>query len=51
MSVGRSIGPALLFLAFLSDLKVEKFRYEYFMDINAPAQIIIAPAQHNTAPA
>ena len=30
---------------------VEKFRYEYFMDINAPAQLITAPAKLNIAPA
>ena len=49
-SVGPSVGRShFTFFALLSYLKVEKFRYEYFMDINAPAQIITAPAQHNTA--
>ena len=39
-----SVGPShLTFFAFLSSLKVEKFRYEYFMDVIAPAQIITAP--------
>ena len=38
--------PAVL----VSYLKVEKFRYEYFMDVSAPAQIITAPAQIITAP-
>ena len=41
----------MLFFAILSCLKVEKFRCEYFMDVNAPAQIITAPAQLNTATA
>ena len=51
-SVRRSVGPShFTFFAFLSYLKVEKFRYEYFMDITAPAQIITAPAQLITAPA
>ena len=39
LSVSRSVRSHLAFLAFLSCLKVEKFRYEYFMDINAPALI------------
>ena len=30
---------------FLSSLKVEKSRYEYNMDVSAPALIITAPAQ------
>ena len=60
VSVGRSVRPSVgpsvgrshfTFFALLSYLKVEKFRYEYFIDINAPAQIITAPAQYNTAPA
>ena len=53
-SVGPSIGPSVplcFFFAFLSSLKVEKFRFEYFMDADAIAQIIAAPAQLNTAPA
>ena len=32
----------------LSCLKVEKCRYEYFMDVNIPAQITTAPAQPPT---
>ena len=45
-SVRRSVGPShFTFIAFLGYLEVEKFRYEYFMDINAPAQFITAPAQ------
>ena len=43
-SVCRSVRSHSTFLAFLSCLKVEKFRYEYFMDVNAPAQLISAPA-------
>ena len=44
--VGRSCGQLVLshfvcfFFAFLGYLKVEKCRYEYVMDVNAPAQII-----------
>ena len=49
-SVGSFIGPYIT-LDFMRSLKVEKFRYEYFMDITAPAQIITAPAQLITAPA
>ena len=50
--VGLSVGPVtLLFFAILSCLKVFKFKYEYFMDVNAPAQLITAPAQLITAPA
>ena len=47
------LGPSipLSFFAFLSYLKVEKFRYECFMEVYAPAQIITAPAQLITAPA
>ena len=41
----------LFFFVFLSCLKVEKFRYKYFMDVNAPAQILTAPTQLITAPA
>ena len=50
--VGPSIGPSvtLYFFAFLSSLKVEEFRCEYFMDVSAPAQFIAAPAQLSTAP-
>ena len=29
----------------------QKMKYEYFMDVDAPAQIITAPAQIITAPA
>ena len=64
-SVGPSVSPLVsrsvcrshvTFFAFLSCLKVEKFRYEYFMValtqiIPAPAQLITATAQHITAPA
>ena len=59
-SVGRSVRPSVrrsvrrshfAFFAFLSSLKVEKFRYEYFMVVSAPALIITAPAQLITAPA
>ena len=51
-SVGLSVGPSHFALfAFLSRLKVEKFRYEYFMRVNFPAQIITALAQLITAPA
>ena len=32
-------------LKFLSSLKVEKSRYEYNMDVSAPALIITAPTQ------
>ena len=39
------------FFVIRSYLKVEKFRYECFMDVYAPAQIITAPAQLITAPA
>ena len=54
--VGRSCHTLLVlslfaFLAFLSCLKVEKHRYEYIMDVNAPAQLITAHAQLITAPA
>ena len=45
LSVGRSVLSHFAFFAFLSCLKVEKFRYEYFIDVYAPAQIITAPAQ------
>ena len=52
MSVRPSVRPShFTFFAYLSYLKVEKFKYEYFMDINAPAQINTAPAQLITAPA
>ena len=46
-SVGPSVGSSvtLYFVAFLSCLKIEMFRYEYLMDVNGPAQIITAPAQ------
>ena len=38
-SVCPSVGPShFTFFLFLSYLKVEKLRYEYFMDITAPAQ-------------
>ena len=48
----RSVHPSYLtFFAFLSCLKVENTRYEYFMDVNAPAQIISAIAQIISAPA
>ena len=55
-SVGLSVGPShfvsrFAFSAILSYLKVEKFRYECFMDVHATAQIITAPAQLITAPA
>ena len=51
-SVRRSVGPShFTFFEFLSSLKVEKFRYGFFMDISAPAQIVTAPAQLITAPA
>ena len=44
--VGPSVGPShFTFFAFSSSLKVEKFRYEYFMVVSAPAPIITAPAQ------
>ena len=50
MSVGLSVGPSVrpshfTFFAFLSSLKAEKFRYEYFTDVSAPAQLITAPAR------
>ena len=53
-SVGLSVGPShfvsrFAFSAILSYLKVEKFRYECFMDVYAPAQTITAPAQLITA--
>ena len=51
LSIRWSIGPSVHHTAFSSCLKVEKFRFEYFMDANALAQIITSPAQPNTAPA
>ena len=55
MSVGRSVCRSILsrfaFFAFLSCLRVKKFRFDYFTDINAPAQITAAPAQIIAAPA
>ena len=50
-SVSWLVHHTLLFLHFLSSLKVEKFRYKYFMDVYAPVQIISAPAQLITTPA
>ena len=52
-SVGLSVSRSchtLLFVAFLSRLKVEKWRHEYITDVKAPAQIITAPAKLVTAP-
>ena len=56
MSVSRSVRPFVgpsyfTFFAFLGYLEEDKFSYEYFMDINAPAQFITAPAQLITAAA
>ena len=55
VSVNRSVRPFVgpsyfTFFAFLGYLEEDKFSYEYFMDINAPAQFITAPAQLITAP-
>ena len=61
LSVGESVDLSVCrsvlsvshfgFSTFLSCLKVEKIRYEYFVDFNAPAQLITVPAQPITAPA
>ena len=51
LSVCRSVLSHFGFSTFLSCLKVEKIRYEYFVDFNAPAQLVTAPAQPITAPA
>ena len=48
--VCRSVTLSFLF-AFLSCLKVEKFKYNYSTDVNAPAQLITVPTQLITAPA
>ena len=51
LSVCMSVILRLFFFAFMSCLKVKKFRYENFMDVHARAQIITAPAQLITTPA
>ena len=48
LSIGRSVSwscDTLFFFAILCCLKVVKFRYMYFMDVHALAQIIIMRPQ------
>ena len=47
--VGRSCFA--FFVCIFSCLTVEKLRYEYFIDVNAPALLITTPALLITAPA
>ena len=49
-SVGRSVRPSVT-LYFFRIFSLFEGRYEYFMGVNAPAQVSTAPAQLITAPA